>query len=155
MNGPAPLFDRALGLPARRDADGGAEHPDRDHREELAERLTFVNRRFELPACFAAGTTRHRPRLEEGGQVKQVEMRLPVAGDDLGLPLTAMMRCSACWTCRASTTCRRADPDAAGAEADGFLLACLFAGKRSPNCASPGLRQRLPFQAVPRRAWRR
>lgn len=130
MSGPAPLFDRALGLARavrRRKAEPNILTA--TIAEELAERLTFVNRRFELACLIAAEPHAIAARLEEGGQVKTVEMRLPVAGDDLGLPA---QRYDAIF----SVLDLQSVNDVPGAliqmrralKPDGFLLGCLFAG---------------------------
>ena len=131
MSGPAPLFDRALGLArAARRRKAEPNILTATIAEELAERLTFVNRRFELACLIAAEPHAIAARLEEGGQVKQVEMRLPVAGDDLGLP-------QARYDAIFSVLDLQSFNDVPGAliqmrralKPDGFLLACLFAGE--------------------------
>ena len=130
MSGPALLFDRALGLArAARKRKAEPNILTATIAEELTERLTFVNRRFELACLIAAEPHAIAARLEEGGQVKQVEMRLPVAGDDLGLPA---QRYDAIF----SVLDLQSFNDVPGAliqmrralKPDGFLLACLFAG---------------------------
>ena len=131
MSGPAPLFDRALALARaarRRKAEPNVLST--TIAEELAERLTFVNRRFELACLIAAEPHAIAARLEEGGQVQQVEMRLPVAGDGLGLP-------QARYDAIFSVLDLQHFNDVPGAliqmrralKPDGFLLACLFAGE--------------------------
>jgi SAM-dependent methyltransferase len=130
MSGPAPLFDRALGLArAARKRKAEPNILTATIAEELTERLTFVNRRFELACLIAAEPHAIAARLEEGGQVKQVEMRLPVAGDDLGLPAQS-------YDAIFSVLDLQSFNDVPGAliqmrralKPDGFLLACLFAG---------------------------
>ena len=114
MSGPAPLFDRALALArATRKRKAEPNILTTTIAEELAERLGFVNRRFELACLIAAEPHAIAARLEESGQVKRVEMRLPAASDDLqhvnDVPGALIQM-------------RRA------LKPDGFLLACLFAG---------------------------
>lgn len=130
MNGPAPLFDRALAI-TRAERKRAAE-PNiltRTIAEELLERLAFINRRFENTLLIAAEPEAIAARLKEGGQVKEVELRTPSAGDDLGLPLE---RYDALFSILDLQTMN----DVPGAliqmrralKPDGLLLACLFAG---------------------------
>lgn len=130
MSGPAPLFDRALGLArAARKRKAEPNILTATIAEELAERLAFVNRRFELACLIAAEPHVIAARLEDSGQVKRAEMRLPAAGDDLELP---QARYDAIFSVLDLQTVN----DVPGAliqmrralKPDGFLLACLFAG---------------------------
>jgi len=128
---PPPLFDRALGAERQR----RKRRPEpgiltRTIAEELAERLGFVNRRFELACLIAAEPEAIAGRLKDGGQVKEVETRLPSSGDDLGLP---QQRYDALF----SVLDLQGFNDVPGAliqmrralKPDGLLLACLFAGE--------------------------
>lgn len=130
MSGAPPLFDRALAA-ARRTRKRKPE-PNiltRTIAEEITERLGFVNRRFELACLIAAEPEAIAARLKEGGQVKEVETRLPSASDDLGLP---EQRYDAVF----SVLDLQNFNDVPGAliqmrralKPDGLLLACLFAG---------------------------
>jgi len=130
MAGAPPLFDRALG--AARAARRRRTEPNiltRTIAEELVERLAFVNRRFEQVLLIAAEPEAIAARLKEGGQVKEVETRLPSASDDLGLPTE---RYDAVFSVLDLQTFN----DVPGAliqmrralKPDGLLLACLFAG---------------------------
>ncbi len=130
MTGAPPLFDRALA--ASRAARTRKADPNiltRTIAEELAERLSFVNRQFDLACLIAAEPHAIGARLEEGRQVKRVEMRLPAAGDDLELP---QQRYDAVFSVLDLQTFN----DVPGAliqmrralKPDGLLLACLFAG---------------------------
>lgn len=129
--GNPPLFDRALG--AARAARKRKAEPNiltSTIAEELTERLSFVNRRFELACLIAAEPHAIAARLEEGGQVTHAEMRLPAAHDDLGL---AAERYDAIFSVLDLQTFN----DVPGAliqmrralKPDGLLLACLFAGE--------------------------
>lgn len=131
MTGAPPLFDRALG--AFRAARKRRAEPNiltSTIAEELVERLSFVNRKFELACLVAAEPHAIAARLEDGGQVKHMEMRLPAAGDDLELPLA---RYDAVFSVLDLQTFN----DVPGAliqmrralKPDGLLLACLFAGE--------------------------
>jgi SAM-dependent methyltransferase len=127
---PPPLFDRAL----------GAERQRRKRKpepgiltctiaEELADRLAFVNRRFQTACLIAAEPEAIAARLRETGQVKDVETRLPSPGDDLGLPRER-------YDALFSVLDLQGFNDVPGAliqmrralKPDGLLLACLFAG---------------------------
>lgn len=130
MSGGEPIFDRALAL-TRAERKHGAE-PNiltRTIAEELVERLSFVNRRFEHTLLIAAEPEAIAVRLREGGQVKELERRKPCAGDDLGLP---PQRYDALFSILDLQTVN----DVPGAliqmrralKPDGLLLACLFAG---------------------------
>ena len=130
MSGPAPLFDRALALArATRKRKAEPNILTTTIAEELAERLGFVNRRFDLACLIAAEPHAIAARLEESGQVKRVEMRLPAASDDLQLEPG---RHDAIF----SVLDLQHVNDVPGAliqmrralKPDGFLLACLFAG---------------------------
>ncbi len=127
---PPPLFDRALGAErARRKRRPEPGILTRTIAEELAERLGFVNRRFEAACLIAAEPHAVAARLRETGQVKEIEERLPSAGDDLGLPAE---RYDAVF----SVLDLQSFNDVPGAliqmrralKPDGLLLACLFAG---------------------------
>lgn len=130
MTGAPPLFDRALAA-ARAQARRKAE-PNiltRTIAEELVDRLSFVNRSFELVLVIAAEPGAIAARLQEGGQVKAVETRLPSATDHLELPGE---RYDAVFSVLDLQTFN----DVPGAliqmrralKPDGLLLACLFAG---------------------------
>jgi SAM-dependent methyltransferase len=130
MTGAPPLFDR--GLAARRRARKAKPEPDiltRTIAEELVERLSFVNRRFEAACLIAAEPDAIAQRLLESGQVKAVERHTPSAGDDLSLP---QGRFDAIFSVLDLQTFN----DVPGAliqmrralKPDGLLLACLFAG---------------------------
>lgn len=130
MTSAPPLFDRALGaFRAARTRRAEANILTSTIAEELAERLSFVNRQFDLACLIAAEPHAIAARLEEGGQVKHVEMRLPAAGDDLDLP---PQRYDAVFSVLDLQTFN----DVPGAliqmrralKPDGLLLACLFAG---------------------------
>ena len=130
MNGPEPLFDRSLALTrAERKRRAEPNILTRTIAEELAERLAFVNRRFEHTLLIAAEPEAIAARLTEGGQVKHVDCRRPTAGDDLGLPLER-------YDALFSTLDLQTVNDVPGAliqmrralKPDGLLLACLFAG---------------------------
>lgn len=125
-----PLFDRALSV-SRAARRRGAE-PNiltRTIAEELAERLAFVNRRFEHVLLIAAEPEAIAARLREDGQVKEVETRPPSATDNLNLP---EQRYDAVFSVLDLQTFN----DVPGAliqmrralKPDGLLLACLFAG---------------------------
>lgn len=130
MSGPEPLFDRALGT-ARANRKRKAE-PNiltRTIAEELADRLAFVNRRFEHALVIAPEPEAIAARLKEAGQVKELDTRQPSAGDDLALPAE---RYDALFSLLDLQTFN----DVPGAliqmrralKPDGLLLACLFAG---------------------------
>ena len=130
MAGAPPLFDRSLA--AHRRARKPKPEPDiltRTIAEELADRLSFVNRRFEEACLIAAEPDAIAERLLEAGQVKAVERRRPSAGDDLTLP---QARYDAIFSVLDLQTFN----DVPGAliqmrralKPDGLLLACLFAG---------------------------
>lgn len=130
MTGAEPLFDRALA--AARGQRSRKPEPNiltRTIAEELADRLSIVNRRFEL-ACLIAGEPEAiAARLKEGGQVREIECRLPSASDDLELPDER-------YDALFSVLDLHAVNDVPGAliqmrralKPDGLLMACLFAG---------------------------
>jgi len=127
---PPLIFDRALGAGrARRKRKPEPSILTRTIAEELAERLRFVNRRFEAACLIAAEPQAIAARLKETGQVKEIEERLPSAGDDLAL---ATERYDAVF----SVLDLQSFNDVPGAliqmrralKPDGMLLACLFAG---------------------------
>lgn len=128
---PPPLFDRALG--AERQRRKRKPEPNiltRTIAEELAGRLSFVNRRFDLACLIAAEPDAIAARLMQDGQVTEIETRLPAAEDDLGLP---QERYGALF----SVLDLQSVNDVPGAliqmrralKPDGLLLACLFAGE--------------------------
>jgi len=130
MTGAPPLFDRALA--ATRTARKRGTEPNiltRTIAEELVERLAFVNRRFERVLLIAAEPEAIAARLKEGGQVKEVDCRLPSADDHLGLG-------DAQYDAVFSVLDLQTFNDVPGAliqmrralKPDGLLLACLFAG---------------------------
>jgi SAM-dependent methyltransferase len=129
-NAPPPLFDRALSAERQR-RKRGAEPGilTRTVAEELAERLGFVNRRFELACVIAAEPEAIAARLKEGGQVQKAEALLPSPSDDLGLQ---QERYDAVF----SVLDLQSVNDVPGAliqmrralKPDGLLQACLFAG---------------------------
>ncbi|MCA3560350.1 MAG: methyltransferase domain-containing protein [Aestuariivirga sp.] len=130
MAGAPHLFDRALA--ATRAARRRGPEPNiltRTIAEELVERVAFVNRRFERVLLIAAEPEAIAGRLKEGGQVKEVEMRLPSSGDRLGLPQEQ-------FDAVFSVLDLQTFNDVPGAliqmrhalKPDGLLLVCLFAG---------------------------
>jgi SAM-dependent methyltransferase len=130
-NAPPPLFDRALGAErARRKRKAEPCILTTTIAEELADRLSFVNRRFGNTCLIAAEPDAIAARLTATGQVAEIETRLPAAGDDLGLPL---QRYDALF----SVLDLQGFNDVPGAliqmrralKPDGLLLACLFAGE--------------------------
>jgi hypothetical protein len=77
MSGPAPLFDRALGLArAARRRKAEPNILTATIAEELTERLTFVNRRFDLACLFAAEPHAIAARAE----ARWLSAGLPVRG---------------------------------------------------------------------------
>ena len=129
-NTPPPLFDRALGTErARRKRKAEPGILTTTIAEELAERLSFVNRRFANACLIAAEPEPIAARLKETGQVAEIETRLPAAGDDLGLPRER-------YDALFSVLDLQGVNDVPGAliqmrralKPDGLLLACLFAG---------------------------
>jgi len=130
MTGAPPLFDRALGAERTRRKRGAEPNIlTRTIAEELAERLAFVNRRFERVLLIAAEPEAIAARLTEGGQVKEVKTGLPSAGDHLDLG-------EAAFDAVFSVLDLQTFNDVPGAliqmrralKPDGLLLACLFAG---------------------------
>lgn len=130
MTGQAPLFDRAL-LAHRLTRKPKAE-PDiltRTIAEELADRLSFVNRTFETVCLIAADPEPIAARLKETGQVKAIEARRPSTDDNLDLPENTF---GALFSVLDLNTFN----DVPGAliqmrralKPDGFFLGCLFAG---------------------------
>lgn len=130
MTGAPAIFDR--GLAARRMARKLKAEPNiltRTIAEELADRLAFVNRRFERACLIAAEPEAIAARLREQGQVKEIETRRPSASDALDLPAG---RYDAVF----SVLDLQNFNDVPGAliqmrralKPDGLLLACLFAG---------------------------
>ena len=126
----AALFDRSLlAERSRRKRQPEPNVLTRTIAEELAERLGFVNRRFEATCLIAAEPEPIAARLRETGQVKDIELRLPSDGDDLSLPAE---RYDALFSILDLNTFN----DVPGAliqmrralKPDGLLLACLFAG---------------------------
>lgn len=131
MAGPEPLFDRALGAArANRKRKADPNILTRTIAEELADRLAFVNRRFERALVIAQEPEAIAARLKETGQVKELETRQPSAGDELALP---QERYDALFSMLDLQTFN----DVPGAliqmrralKPDGLLLACLFAGE--------------------------
>jgi len=127
---PPLIFDRALGAErGRRKQKAEPSILTRTIAEELAERLAFVNRRFDLSCLIAAEPGAIAQRLKEAGQVKEIETLLPSTNDDLGLPRE---RYDAVF----SVLDLQSVNDVPGAliqmrralKPDGLLLACLFAG---------------------------
>jgi SAM-dependent methyltransferase len=127
---PPPIFDRALGAErSRRKQKAEPSILTRTIAEELAERLAFVNRRFDLSCLLAAEPGAIAQRLKEEGQAKEIETFLPSTSDDLGLPRE---RYDAVF----SVLDLQSVNDVPGAliqmrralKPDGLLLACLFAG---------------------------
>lgn len=130
MTAAPPLFDRALS--ARRAARTRGAEPSiltRTIAEELVERLAFVNRRFERVLLIAAEPDAIAARLREGGQVTEVETRMPSADDHLQLR-------EGHYDAVFSVLDLHTFNDVPGAliqmrralKPDGLLLACLFAG---------------------------
>ena len=130
MTGVPPLFDR--GLAAERRRRKRKPEPNiltRTIAEELAERLSFVNRSFATACLIAAEPEAIAARLKETGQVQAIDTRTPSAGDDLGLP-------SDHYDALFSVLDLNGFNDVPGAliqmrralKPDGLLLACLFAG---------------------------
>jgi len=130
MTGAPAIFDRSLA--ARRMARKLKAEPNiltRTITEELADRLAFVNRRFERACIIAAEPEAIAARLREQGQVKEIETRRPSASDALDLPAG---RYDAVF----SVLDLQNFNDVPGAliqmrralKPDGLLLACLFAG---------------------------
>lgn len=130
MEGVEPLFDRAL--MAARAARRRKAEPNiltRTIAEELVERLSLVNRRFAEALVIAPEPGMIAQRLAGGGQVEQVEQRLPSESDDLALP-------QARYEAVFSVLDLQSVNDVPGAliqmrralKPDGLLLACLFAG---------------------------
>ena len=127
---PPLIFDRALGAErSRRKQKAEPSILTRTIAEELAERLAFVNRRFDLSCLIAAEPGAIAQRLKAEGQVKEIETFLPSRNDDLGLPRE---RYDAVF----SVLDLQSVNDVPGAliqmrralKPDGLLLACLFAG---------------------------
>lgn len=125
-----PLFDRALAaLRAGRKRGAEPNILTRTIAEELVERLAFVNRRFAHVLLIAAEPEHIAARLREGGQVREVDTRLPSATDHLDLP-------DARYDAVFSVLDLQTFNDVPGAliqmrralKPDGLLLACLFAG---------------------------
>lgn len=130
MTGPEPIFDRSLAIERqRRKRKPDANVLTRTIAEELAERLAFINRRFENALLIAAEPEAVAERLKESGQVQSVAVMPPSAGDDLQLPAGAF---DAIFDILDLHTVN----DVPGAliqmrralKPDGLLLACLFAG---------------------------
>lgn len=130
MNSAPPLFDRALALTrAARQRKPEPNILTRTIAEELVERLSFVNRRFETALVIAAEPDPIAARLREGGQVKEVACRQPQPGDDQHLP-------SEHYDAVFSIFDLQTVNDVPGAliqmrralKPDGLLLASLFAG---------------------------
>jgi SAM-dependent methyltransferase len=131
MTGAPALFDSELA--ARRLRRKRRDEPSiltRTIAEELAERLSFVNRRFARTLLVAAEPEPIAARLKEDGQVQEVEPRAPSSGDDLGLPLAQ-------YDAIFSVLDLQSFNDVPGAliqmrralKPDGLLMACLFAGE--------------------------
>ena len=127
---PPPIFDRSLAAArALRKQKAEANILTRTIAEELVERLSFVNRRFETACLIAAEPGAIAARLMEQGQVKEIEARRPSEADALDL---AAARYDAVF----SVLDLQGFNDVPGAliqmrralKPDGLLLACLFAG---------------------------
>lgn len=83
---PPPLFDRELYL--RRQASANAtlaEELDRRLTEDLADRMSVVNRVFDRTLLVAARPAAAAAALEAAGKFNRIDHALPFAGDDLGL----------------------------------------------------------------------
>lgn len=130
MSDQAPLFDRAL--QAHRLTRKPKTEPDiltRTIAEELADRLSFVNRSFERVCLIAADPEPIAARLKETGQVAEIEPRRPSTDDFLDLPQNA-------YDALFSVLDLNTFNDVPGAliqmrralKPDGFFLGCLFAG---------------------------
>jgi SAM-dependent methyltransferase len=127
--GPA-LFDRALAAERRRRK--SKPEPNiltRTIAEELAERLSLVNRRFENGCLIAAEPQAIAERLLATGQVAAIEARHPSVSDDLGLApghhdllISVLDLQGVNDVPGVLIQMRRA------LKPDGLLLACLFAG---------------------------
>jgi SAM-dependent methyltransferase len=130
MTGPEPIFDRELAAGRRR----RKQKPEpniltRTIAEELAERLAFVNRRFQNACLIAAEPKAIAERLKETGQVDSITTMAPSASDNLDLPAGAFDAVFNILDLHivndvpgALIQMRRA------LKPDGLLLACLFAG---------------------------
>lgn len=130
MTGAPAIFDRGLAAArAKRKLKAEPNILTRTIAEELADRLAFVNRRFERACLIAAEPEAIAARLREQGQVKEIETRRPSASDALDLPAG---RYDAVF----SVLDLQNFNDVPGAliqmrralKPDGLLLACLFAG---------------------------
>lgn len=128
-DGPA-LFDRALAAERRRrKAKPEPNVLTRTIAEELAERLSLVNRRFEKACLIAAEPEALAERLRETEQVAAIEARSPALSDDLGLEANR-------YDALFSVLDLHSVNDVPGAliqmrralKPDGLLLGCLFAG---------------------------
>ncbi len=130
MTDQAPLFDRALlahRLTRKPKTEPGILT--RTIAEELADRLSFVNRTFENACLIAADPAPIAARLKETGQVKETDERRPSTDDFLDLPQQA-------YDALFSVLDLNTFNDVPGAliqmrralKPDGFFLACLFAG---------------------------
>ena len=130
MSDQAPLFDRAL--LAHRLTRKPKTEPDiltRTIAEELADRLSFVNRKFERACLIAADPEPIAARLKESGQVAEIETRRPSTDDFLDLPQNT-------YDALFSVLDLNTFNDVPGAliqmrralKPDGFFLGCLFAG---------------------------
>jgi SAM-dependent methyltransferase len=127
---PPLIFDRTLGADrASRKRKPEPSILTRTIAEELAERLGFVNRTFGMACLIAAEPHAIAARIKETGQVREIEERLPSAGDDLALPPEH-------YDAVFSVLDLQSFNDVPGAliqmrralKPDGMLLACLFAG---------------------------
>ena len=87
-----PLFDRALMAKRRqRRQQRDANILTRTIAEELVERLSLINRRFDHVLLIAAEPEHIAARLRETEQVKDITTRLPSTNDDLDLPADAVV----------------------------------------------------------------
>jgi len=127
---PPLIFDRALGAErGRRKQKAEPSILTRTIAEELAERLAFVNRRFERTCLIGGEADAIAQRLREAGQVKDIEARAPSRNDHLDLPREH-------YDAVFSVLDLQSVNDVPGAliqmrralKPDGLLLACLFAG---------------------------
>ena len=124
------LFDRGLMAKRRqRRHQPDANILTRTIAEELVERLSLINRRFDHVLLIAAEPEHIAARLRETEQVKDITTRLPSTNDDLDLPTEQ-------FDAVLSVTDLQCFNDVPGAliqmrralKPDGLFLACLFAG---------------------------
>ena len=125
-----PLFDRALMAKRRqRRQQRDANILTRTIAEELVERLSLINRRFDTMLLIAAEPEHIAARLKETKQVGDITTRLPSANDDLDLPAEQFDAVLSL----ADLQCFNDVPGALiqmrrALKPDGLFLACLFAG---------------------------